>query len=100
MWDVLHTAAADPWGFRRWNEGDSESEDVRYASLGQLSLTYWVDRPLRRLSVLNIIWLGQPPGDNAPPFGTRTVRRRGVSHARPAMSRPLPGYTRAWSRRR
>jgi hypothetical protein len=31
---------------------------VRYASVGQLSLTYWINRPLRRLSVLTITWLG------------------------------------------
>jgi hypothetical protein len=58
VWDVLDAAAADPWGFRQWNADDPEGEDVRYASVGQLSLTYWVNRPLRRLSVLNITWLG------------------------------------------
>ncbi|MEU9496556.1 hypothetical protein AB0D73_32855 [Streptomyces sp. NPDC048215] len=58
VWDVLGAAAADPWGFRQWNAEDLEGEDVRYASVGQLSLTYWVNRPLRRLTVLNIVWLG------------------------------------------
>ncbi len=58
MWDVLDAAAGDPWGFRQWNAGDLEGEDVRHASVGQLSLTYWVNRPLRRLSVLTITWLG------------------------------------------
>ncbi|MGW6744877.1 hypothetical protein ACWGDX_29775 [Streptomyces sp. NPDC055025] len=58
VWDVLDAAAADPWGFQRWNADDVEGEDVRYASVGQLSLTYWVNRPLRRLSVLSIVWLG------------------------------------------
>ncbi|MER5974404.1 hypothetical protein ABT112_32650 [Streptomyces sp. NPDC002055] len=48
---------ADPWGFRQWNADDPEGEDVRHASVGQLSLTYWVNRPLRRLSVLTITWL-------------------------------------------
>ncbi|MET9661800.1 hypothetical protein [Streptomyces sp. NPDC006510] len=42
---------------------DPEGEDVRLASVGQPSLTYWINRPLHRLSVLNIVWLGQPPGD-------------------------------------
>ncbi|MEU6059075.1 hypothetical protein [Streptomyces sp. NPDC047097] len=46
VWDVLDAA------------GDPEGEDVRHASVGQLSLTYWVNRPLRRLSVLTITWLG------------------------------------------
>ncbi|MFE1272497.1 hypothetical protein [Streptomyces sp. NPDC058758] len=58
VWDVLDAAAADPWGFRQWNEDDPEGEDVRYAFVGQMSLTYWVNRPLRRLTVLNIVWLG------------------------------------------
>ncbi|WP_371524990.1 hypothetical protein OG302_01710 [Streptomyces sp. NBC_01283] len=58
VWDVLDAAAADPWGFGQWNAEDPEGEDVRYASVGQLSLTYWVNRPLRRLTVLNIVWLG------------------------------------------
>ncbi|UDM05511.1 hypothetical protein [Streptomyces longhuiensis] len=57
VWDVLDAAAADPWGFRQWN-ADADGEDVRYASVGQLSLTYWINRPLRRLSVLTITWLG------------------------------------------
>lgn len=58
VWDVLDAAAADPWGFRQWNTEDPDGEDVRHASVGQLSLTYWINRPLRRLSVLTITWLG------------------------------------------
>ncbi|MFD5951951.1 hypothetical protein ACFWAZ_39325 [Streptomyces collinus] len=58
VWDVLDAAASDPWGFRQWNAHDPEGEDIRHASVGQLSLTYWVNRPLRRLSVLTITWLG------------------------------------------
>ncbi|WP_432040419.1 hypothetical protein [Streptomyces cucumeris] len=58
VWDVLDAASADPRGFRQWNTDDPEGEDVRHASVGQLSLTYWVNRPLRRLSVLTITWLG------------------------------------------
>jgi hypothetical protein len=58
VWDVLDAAAAAPWGFRQFNADDPEGEDVRYASVGRLSLTYWVNRPLRRLSVLTITWLG------------------------------------------
>ncbi|WP_406486451.1 hypothetical protein [Streptomyces sp. NBC_01563] len=58
VWDVLDAAAANPWGFWQFNADDSEGEDVRHATAGQLSLTYWVNRPLRRLSVLTITWLG------------------------------------------
>ncbi|WP_407835301.1 hypothetical protein ACE1OC_00930 [Streptomyces sp. DSM 116496] len=58
VWDVLDAAVVDPWGFRQWNPDDPEGHDVRLASVGRLSLTYWINRPLHRLSVLNILWLG------------------------------------------
>ncbi|GGV73674.1 hypothetical protein GCM10010277_87510 [Streptomyces longisporoflavus] len=45
VWDVLDAAASDPWGFRQWNPDDPEGGDARHASVGQLSLTYWVNRP-------------------------------------------------------
>ncbi|MFI6254412.1 hypothetical protein [Streptomyces sp. NPDC051016] len=38
MWDVLDAAAGNPWGFPRWDPGDPEGEDVRIASVGQLSV--------------------------------------------------------------
>ncbi|MFH8553483.1 hypothetical protein ACWIG3_16220 [Streptomyces celluloflavus] len=47
-----------PLVFRQFNADDPEGEDVRHATVGQLSLTYWVNRALRRLSVLTITWLG------------------------------------------
>ncbi|MFE9629009.1 hypothetical protein [Streptomyces sp. NPDC006527] len=56
VWDVLD-ATADLWGFRQLNADDPEGEDVRHATVGQLSLTCWVNRPLRRLSVLTITCL-------------------------------------------
>ncbi|MFB6811183.1 MULTISPECIES: hypothetical protein [unclassified Streptomyces] len=58
VWELLDAASADPWGFRQFNADDPEGEDVRHASVGQLSVTYWVNRPHRRLSVLTITWLG------------------------------------------
>ncbi|MCX4781923.1 hypothetical protein [Streptomyces sp. NBC_01264] len=58
VWGVLDAAAAAPWGFPRWNPDDSEGQDVRLASVGRTSLTYWINRPQHRLSVLNILWLG------------------------------------------
>lgn len=58
VWDILDAAAADPWGFRQWNPDDPEGQDVRLASVGRLSLTYWINRPLHRLSVLSVLWLG------------------------------------------
>ncbi|MEU6865822.1 hypothetical protein ABZ924_21600 [Streptomyces sp. NPDC046876] len=56
--DLLDAAAADPWGFGQWDPGDPEGEDVRIASAGRLSVIYFVNQPLRHLSVLDIVWLG------------------------------------------
>ncbi|MET9566258.1 hypothetical protein [Streptomyces tauricus] len=55
--DILAVAAADPWGFRQFDTDDDEGEDVRYAAVRQFSVTYWVNRPLRRLTGPNIVWL-------------------------------------------
>ncbi|MFD3808637.1 hypothetical protein ACFWTC_34850 [Streptomyces sp. NPDC058619] len=58
VWDLLDAAAADPWGFLQWDAGDPEGEDIRIASAGRLSVIYFANRPLRHLSVLDIVWLG------------------------------------------
>ncbi|MFJ3520428.1 MULTISPECIES: hypothetical protein [unclassified Streptomyces] len=58
VWDLLDAAAADPWGFRQWDPDDLEGEYVRIASAGRLSVIYFANRPLRHLSVLDIVWLG------------------------------------------
>jgi hypothetical protein len=58
VWDVPDAAAADLWVFRQWDAGDPEGEDVRIASVGRLSVIYFVNRALRHLSVLDIVWLG------------------------------------------
>ncbi|WP_406511205.1 hypothetical protein OG851_01205 [Streptomyces sp. NBC_00161] len=58
VWDLLDAAAAEPWGFRQWDPDDLEGEDVRIASAGRLSVVYFANRPLRHLSVLEIVWLG------------------------------------------
>ncbi|MCT9011005.1 hypothetical protein [Streptomyces rhizosphaerihabitans] len=58
IWDVLDAAAGNPWGFPQWDVGDPEGEDVRIASVGQLSLIFFANRALRHLSVLDIVWLG------------------------------------------
>ncbi|GGU16476.1 hypothetical protein [Streptomyces lateritius] len=58
VWDVLDAAAGDPWGFPQWDAGDPEGEDVRAASVGQLSVIYVINRLTRHLSVLDIIWIG------------------------------------------
>ncbi|MEU0374410.1 hypothetical protein ABZ070_29990 [Streptomyces sp. NPDC006283] len=35
--DVIDIAARDPWSFPAWDSRDPEGEDVRSASVGQLS---------------------------------------------------------------
>ncbi|MFD8255186.1 hypothetical protein [Streptomyces werraensis] len=56
--DVLDIAVRSPWGWPQWNAGDPEGEDVRTASVGQLSVVYVINRLTRRLSVLDVIWIG------------------------------------------
>lgn len=55
--DVLDIAGRDPWSFPPFDSRDPEGEDVRSASVGQLTAVYWVNRPAGRLYVLDIIWL-------------------------------------------
>ncbi|MFC8349581.1 hypothetical protein [Streptomyces sp. NPDC057280] len=57
-WDVLDAAAGNPWGFPQWDASDPEGEDIRIASIGQLSVIYFTNRVLHHLSVLDIVWLG------------------------------------------
>uniref|UniRef100_UPI002F915BC4 hypothetical protein n=1 Tax=Streptomyces virginiae TaxID=1961 RepID=UPI002F915BC4 len=56
--DVLDIAVRSSWGWPQWNAGDPEGEDVRAASVGQLSVVYVANRLTQRLSVLDIVWLG------------------------------------------
>ncbi|MFI8294296.1 hypothetical protein ACIGBL_34975, partial [Streptomyces sp. NPDC085614] len=79
---VLDIAVRSPWGRPQWNTGDSEGEDVRAASVGQLSVVYVANRLSRVLSVLGIVWLGQRHCGIASPGlcggAAGTVRRGGV----------------------
>ncbi|MGW6927566.1 hypothetical protein ACWGA9_40990 [Streptomyces sp. NPDC054950] len=56
--DILDIAVRSPWGWPQWNAGDPEGEDVRAASIGQLSVVYVINRLTRRLSVLDVVWIG------------------------------------------
>ncbi|MEV0604701.1 hypothetical protein AB0I82_36135 [Streptomyces sp. NPDC050315] len=56
--DVLDIATRSPWGWPQWDRNDPEGEDIRCAAIGPLSLVYWINRPARNLSVLDISWLG------------------------------------------
>ncbi|WCD84441.1 hypothetical protein KPP03845_100764 [Streptomyces xanthophaeus] len=62
--DVLDIAAHDPWSFPAFDSRDPEGEDVRSASVGQLSTVYWINRPAGRLYVIGIVWLGQGRSSN------------------------------------
>ncbi|MEU6010865.1 hypothetical protein [Streptomyces sp. NPDC047453] len=56
--DVLDIAGRDPWSFPPFNARDPEGEDVRSASVGQLTAVYWINRPAGRLYVVDIVWFG------------------------------------------
>ncbi|MFD8749384.1 hypothetical protein ACFV0O_00130 [Kitasatospora sp. NPDC059577] len=56
--DLLDIASRTPWGWPQWDTTDPEGEDVRCASVGQLSLVYLVNRLAGRLHVIDIVWLG------------------------------------------
>ncbi|MFI9040894.1 type II toxin-antitoxin system RelE/ParE family toxin [Streptomyces sp. NPDC053726] len=56
--DLLDTASVGPRGFARWDPTDPEGGDVRIASVGQLSIVFFINEPLRHLYVLDIVWLG------------------------------------------
>lgn len=56
--DVLDLAVRSPWGWPQWDTGDPEGDDVRAASVGQLSVVYVINRLTRHLAVLDIIWIG------------------------------------------
>ncbi|MER5888271.1 hypothetical protein ABT160_30990 [Streptomyces sp. NPDC001941] len=58
VWDVLATASVRPWGYPQFDTDDDEGGDVRYAAVGRLSVTYWINRSQHSLTVLNIVWLG------------------------------------------
>ncbi|MER5988350.1 hypothetical protein [Streptomyces sp. NPDC001787] len=59
--DVLDIVVRSPWDWPQWNNGDREGEDVRAASVGQMPVVYVINRLVRHLSVLDIVWLGSPP---------------------------------------
>ncbi|WP_234355627.1 hypothetical protein [Kitasatospora aureofaciens] len=56
--DLLDIASRTPWGWPQWDTTDPEGEDIRCASIGQLSLVYLVNRARGRLHVIDIVWLG------------------------------------------
>ncbi|MFF7975739.1 hypothetical protein [Streptomyces sp. NPDC007905] len=56
--DVLDIAGRDPWAFPPFDSRDPEGEDVRSASVGQVTAVYWINRPAGRLYVLDLVWLG------------------------------------------
>ncbi|MGA5207891.1 hypothetical protein [Streptomyces variegatus] len=55
--DVLDIAGRDPWSFPPFDARDPEGEDVRSASVGQLTAVYWINRPAGRLYIVDVVWL-------------------------------------------
>ncbi|MEU9235591.1 hypothetical protein [Streptomyces subrutilus] len=55
--DVLDIASRSPWSWPQWDRTDPEGEDVRCASIGRLTVVYWVNRSLGRLRVLSVVWV-------------------------------------------
>ncbi|MEU6688294.1 hypothetical protein [Streptomyces sp. NPDC046832] len=37
---------------------DPEGEDVRSAWVGQVTAVYWINRPVGRLYIVDVVWLG------------------------------------------
>jgi hypothetical protein len=65
LYEVVHTwqarlasaPAVDAFlGSGKNETGFVDPEELR--SIGRLSIIYWINRPLRHLSVLDIVWLG------------------------------------------
>ncbi|PAU44803.1 hypothetical protein CK936_32995 [Streptomyces albireticuli] len=56
--DMAGIAARAPWGFAQWDIADAEGEDIRAASVGPLTLVYFINRAGRRLYVIDLVWLG------------------------------------------
>ncbi|MBB4710166.1 hypothetical protein [Streptomyces luteogriseus] len=55
---MLDIAGRDPWSFPPFDARDPEGEDVRSASVGQITAVSWINRPAGRLYVIDIVWLG------------------------------------------
>ncbi|MFI2471640.1 hypothetical protein ACH475_35600 [Streptomyces globisporus] len=55
---MLDIASRYPWSFRPFDARDPEGEDVRSASVGQLTAVYRINRPAGRLYVVDLVWLG------------------------------------------
>ncbi|WP_371681014.1 hypothetical protein [Streptomyces sp. NBC_01276] len=56
--DVVDLASRDPCSFTPFDSRDPEGEDIRSATVGQLSVVYFINRPSGRLYVIDIVWLG------------------------------------------
>ncbi|MEU1319542.1 hypothetical protein [Streptomyces tibetensis] len=55
--DVLDIAGRDLWSFPPFEARDPEGEDVRSASVGQLTAVYWINRAAGLLYIVDIVRL-------------------------------------------
>ncbi|MCE4945301.1 MULTISPECIES: hypothetical protein [Streptomyces] len=56
--DVLAIASRSPWSWPQWDRTESEGENVRRASIGSLTVVYWVNRSRGHLRVIDMVWAG------------------------------------------
>ena len=55
--DLLDIASRSPYGWPQWQPADPDGQDVRVATVGPLSVVYWVNRHRERLHVIDIVRL-------------------------------------------
>ncbi|MFD5493404.1 hypothetical protein ACFWH4_10860 [Streptomyces sp. NPDC127091] len=56
--DLLDIASRSPWSWPQWDRTSPEGEDLRRASVGPLTVVYWINRSLGHLRVIDIVWAG------------------------------------------
>ncbi|MFC9955215.1 hypothetical protein ACFVIN_33170 [Streptomyces prasinus] len=56
--DLLDIASRSPWSWPQWDRTDPEGEDLRRASVGPLTVVYWINRSHGHLRVIDIVWVG------------------------------------------
>ncbi|MER5577906.1 hypothetical protein [Streptomyces massasporeus] len=75
--DVLDIGGRDPCSFPPFDARDPEGEAVRSASVGQLTVVYWINRPAGRLYI-DWFWTGRGQRQGS----TRVRRAVGMLAAR------------------
>jgi hypothetical protein len=56
--DLLDLASRSPGDFPQWDKTDPDGSDLRRASIGSLTVVYLINRQMRHLHVLDVVWAG------------------------------------------